>query len=108
MTYPDLPPIDSRPDIAEFGTAISFLTRLPSGHEGVRQPPTLAEAAWAFPLAGAVVGAISGLALILAYALGLTPLLAASIGVLVAVLLTGAMHEDGLADTVDGFGGGST
>ncbi len=108
MTYPDIPPIDSRPDIAEFGTALSFLTRLPSGQEGIRQPPTLAEAAWAFPLAGAVVGAISGLALILAYALGLTPLLAASIGVLVAVLLTGAMHEDGLADTVDGFGGGST
>jgi adenosylcobinamide-GDP ribazoletransferase len=108
MTFPDLPPVDSRPDIAEFGTAISFLTRLPGGPEGIRQPPTLAEAAWAFPLVGAVVGLIGGLAVILAYAIGLPPLLAATIGVLVAVLVTGAMHEDGLSDTIDGFGGGST
>lgn len=108
MTNHEPPPIDSRPDIAEFGTALSFLTRLPVGQGGVPQPPTLAEAAWAFPLAGAVVGALSGLALILAYVLGLPPLLAAAVGVLVGVLLTGAMHEDGLADTVDGFGGGST
>ncbi|MCC6982779.1 MAG: adenosylcobinamide-GDP ribazoletransferase [Bauldia sp.] len=108
MTFPDLPPGDSRPDIAEFGTALSFLTRLPGGPEGIRQPPTLAEAAWAFPLAGVVVGLLGGLALILAYLLGLPPLLAATVGVLVAVLVTGAMHEDGLADTIDGFGGGET
>jgi adenosylcobinamide-GDP ribazoletransferase len=108
MSFPDLPPGESRPDIAEFGTALSFLTRLPGGPEGIRQPPTLAQAAWAFPLAGAVVGAIGGLALIVAYALGLPPLLAATIGVLVGVLVTGAMHEDGLADTIDGFGGGAT
>jgi adenosylcobinamide-GDP ribazoletransferase len=108
MTLTEPPPTgDARPDIAEFGTAMAFLTRLPVGPD-VDRPPSLAEAAWAFPLVGAVVGAIAGLAVVLAYALGLPSLLAATLGVLTAVLVTGAMHEDGLADTVDGFGGGET
>lgn len=44
----------------------------------------------------------------LAYALGLAPLLCAVLTIAATLLVTGALHEDGLADTADGFGGGTT
>ena len=57
------------------------------------------------PLVGLVIGAFGGAALGLA-GHGLPPFLAAAICLLVMTLLSGAMHEDGLADMADGFGGG--
>ena len=67
-----------------------------------------AEALRALPLAGAAIGAIGALALTLSRALGLSPLVAAALGVAALVLVTGGLHEDGLADVADGFGGGAT
>lgn len=58
-----------------------------------------------FPLAGALVGALGATALALALALGLPPALAAPLGVAALIAATGALHEDGLADCADGFGG---
>ena len=58
------------------------------------------------PVAGAVIGALGGLILALASLLHLPTLPAAALAVTVLVLITGAFHEDGLADTADGFGGG--
>ena len=58
-----------------------------------------------------VVGALVGLAVAGVYAAALTvmpALLAAAIGVGAGVAATGALHEDGLADVADGFGGGRT
>ncbi len=95
---------------ADFRAALAFLTLAPAsapgGTGGTR--PNFRRGARAFPLVGAVVGLAGGLILILALRLGLSSLIAATLAVLATVLLTGALHEDGLADTADGFGGGDT
>ncbi len=68
----------------------------------------LAEIAWATPIAGALIGALGALALGLAVLLDLPPFLGAAFAVATLALATGALHEDGLADVADGFGGGQT
>jgi len=60
------------------------------------------------PIAGTLIGLPPALTLLGAAALGMGGLLAASLATLVAILTTGAMAEDGLADVADGFGGGHT
>lgn len=85
--------------------SLVFLTRLPMP----RLPndcPALAQAAWTFPLVGLVVGAVAGAILVGAESLGLPSTISAVLGVAAAVLVTGALHEDGLADVADGFWGG--
>lgn len=62
----------------------------------------------AVAIAGALLGCIGGLVFAAATTLGLPPLLASGLTILALVILTGALHEDGLADTVDGLGGGWT
>jgi adenosylcobinamide-GDP ribazoletransferase len=59
-------------------------------------------------LAGALIGALTGLVAAFLDATGLGPLLGASLTLGVSLLLTGALHEDGLADSADGLGGGAT
>ena len=88
-------------------TAIRFLTRIPIGRESELRTE-LAAAAWAFPFVGALLGVIGGAAFAAAIAIGLPTFLAALIALAAVVLATGALHEDGLADTADGLGGGST
>ncbi len=84
-------------------TAFGFLTRLPvPAADG-----SLAGAIRWFPLVGAVVGAIVGATLIGAAALVDAPL-AGAVAVTAGIVVTGALHEDGLGDTADGFGGGWT
>ncbi|MGE0563224.1 MAG: adenosylcobinamide-GDP ribazoletransferase [Pseudolabrys sp.] len=92
--------------IEDVRTCIGFLTRVPVS--AISKHGNLARASWAFPLAGLVVGAIGALVLWLAHKAGLPALVAATLAVAVTVLATGCLHEDGLADTADGFGGGAT
>ena len=66
----------------------------------------LADVVWAFPLVGGLVGALASLALLVGFQLGLHPLACGLIAVATQALVTGALHEDGLADVADGFGGG--
>jgi adenosylcobinamide-GDP ribazoletransferase len=85
--------------------AFTFLTRLPLGGLITHGQADLARTAPYFPAVGLVVGAAGAVAL----GLGLriwTPALAVIISVGATVLLTGAFHEDALADAFDGFGGG--
>lgn len=89
----------------ELRLAFMLLSRLPVG--AIRgETPALAASAWAWPLVGAVIGAISAALCGLALWLGLPPVMAATIALAASLLVTGAMHEDGLADVADGFGGG--
>ncbi|MCB1498494.1 MAG: adenosylcobinamide-GDP ribazoletransferase [Bauldia sp.] len=93
--------------IEDLRTSTAFLTRLPPDWIGspAQAMPDFRRAARVFPLVGALVGAVGGAVLLLAAWLHLPPLLAAGLAVLATVAFTGALHEDGLADTADGFGG---
>src|SRR5262249_12873429 len=68
----------------------------------------VARASWALPLAGLLIGLAGGAIYFLAHSVGLTAGPAAALALATTVLLTGALHEDGLADTADGVGGGRT
>jgi adenosylcobinamide-GDP ribazoletransferase len=85
-------------------TALAFFSRLP-----VKAPAgafDLRRSAAAWPLAGLVLAILPAALLWLGRLAGLPPLVAASLALALAAALTGAMHEDGLADAADGFGGG--
>jgi adenosylcobinamide-GDP ribazoletransferase len=61
-----------------------------------------------FSLAGALIGVVLAAALIGARHLQLPPLFASLFVTVLGLLMTGALHEDGIADVADGFGGGHT
>jgi adenosylcobinamide-GDP ribazoletransferase len=86
--------------------ATAFLTRLPVPWPADAAPDALARALRVSPAVGAAVGLAAGLVYLGAHAVGLPPTLAALLAVAAEILLTGALHEDGLADVADGFGGG--
>ncbi len=92
----------------EVSTGIHFLTRLPLPRTAAIAGGAVAQSVWAFPLAGVVVGLIGALVYALAHRLGLPPWPAATLAVAATLAATGCLHEDGLADTTDGFGGGDT
>ncbi len=113
------PPPDSGPDpirvpggsiwnplawLEDLRLALAFLTRLPI--RGDLAPRPLAAAVRCFPLVGVVVGLGGGLVYALGLKLGLPPLGAALFAIVATGLLTGALHEDGLADSADGLAGG--
>ena len=90
-----------------FATAVTFLTRLPLARWSYAEPRRLAQASVFFPLVGAIVAAIAAAAAWLSLQL-LPPALAPWCALAVAIAVTGGFHEDGLADTADGLGGGFT
>ncbi len=92
---------------SELVGAFMLLTRLPVAGLS-RVQPAMGACLWAYPLVGLVVGGIGAAVVWLAARLGLSPLLGAVLAVGAMVLATGGLHEDGLADTADGFGGGTT
>jgi adenosylcobinamide-GDP ribazoletransferase len=92
----------------ELRASLAFSTRLPLPRAMPRVSGALANAAWAFPLAGVLIGGVGAIVYALAQRLGLPTWPAAGLSVTATLLLTGALHEDGLADTVDAFGGGTT
>jgi adenosylcobinamide-GDP ribazoletransferase len=93
----------------DFKASTAFLTRLPADWlalDGAR--PDVRRAARVFPLVGALVGAVGGLTLVIATWLHIPMLVTAALAVMAMMIFTGGLHEDGLADTIDGFGGGAT
>jgi adenosylcobinamide-GDP ribazoletransferase len=84
--------------------AVSFLTRVPVGRLVDVDGATVARAAPLYPLVGAGIGALAGVAVDVARG-PLPPFAAAVAGLAVLALVTGAMHLDALADTADALGG---
>ena len=84
---------------------MGLLTRLPIS-VGRQAAARGAQSAWAYPLVGVVVGAIAALAAATALSVTGSAAVAAGFALIAMAASTGALHEDGLADTVDGFWGG--
>src|SRR5437763_1381193 len=83
-----------------------FCTRPPFVHPVPMRGEGVARASGALPLAGALVGGIGARVWGAGYHLGLPSLPAAALSLAATAAVTGCLHEDGFADTVDGFGGG--
>lgn len=90
-------------ELRRLATAVMFLTRLPTGSLGSGDPAELVHATRYFPLVGLIIGMLLAASLAV-----LQQLLPASVAValmlLLSVRLTGAFHEDGLADVADSAG----
>lgn len=94
----------ARERTAELAASFGLLTRVPVNYLNLPDVRT-ADAVWAFPLAGAAVGALGGAVYWLAFAVGCPPALGAIFALAAMVAVTGALHEDGLADFADGLAG---
>ena len=92
---------------AELVAAATLLTRLPVARLARSHPPA-ASCVWAYPIVGLMVGALGAAVLSVLLAFGAPRAVAAAWAVLATVVVTGGLHEDGLADTADGLGGGRT
>ena len=90
-----------------FLVALQFLTRIPVPSVDDFEAAMIDRSAKYFPLVGGLVGAICG-AVILAANTVLPQPLPVIFGLAAGIAVTGAFHEDGLADTADGLGGGLT
>lgn len=87
----------------DLALGFGLLTRIPVPFVEGR---SVAGAAWSWPVVGALVGGLGGLVAAVAAGMGLGPTVAAALAVTAGIVLTGALHEDGLADCADGFWGG--
>jgi len=94
--------------VADLRMAASFVTILPVVSSKPAADGAIARATWALPVAGLLVGLGGALVYKVASRLGLAPNLAALLALATTAFITGALHEDGLADTADGLGGGRT
>jgi adenosylcobinamide-GDP ribazoletransferase len=93
---------------ADLGVALSFYSRLPIGTAARVEGTAIARASWAAPVVGAGIGGCGALTYWIAHAAGMPPLVGAALALAATAVLTGCLHEDGLADTADGLGGGAT
>lgn len=94
--------------VDDLRAAFMLLTRLPVWSAKDGGAPNLSRSAWAYPLVGTLVGSIGGATLLASEAIGINIAVSVLIMMTAMTLATGAFHEDGLADTVDGIGGGWT
>ncbi len=87
--------------------ALMFFTRIPVPSLPDFREEDLTNAARWFPAVGLLIGAIQ-VAVLIGAALVLPPVAAALLALAAGLMATGAFHEDGLADSFDGLGGGYT
>lgn len=91
----------------DIALCLVFFTRLPLPAFDFRER-TLGEAIWAAPLVGVAVGVLAGLTFVITLMLGVPVPVAAALAIAAGMLVTGCLHEDGLSDVADGFGGGKS
>lgn len=84
------------------------LTRIPLPPSALPEEISVSDASRFFPIIGGVIGLIGGIVMMFAAWLSFSPMIVAIFGLLTMAVVTGALHEDGLADTIDGLGGGQT
>lgn len=94
-----------RQPLTGFCTALQFLTRLPVPARTDFRQDDLAKSALFFPLIGLLIGA-GGLAVHFVAARHVSPSVSTVLILIYLILITGALHEDALADAADAFGGG--
>jgi adenosylcobinamide-GDP ribazoletransferase len=92
----------------DVGDAFRFFTRAPVGRPSREARLDINRLAWAAPVAGAAVGLSGAIVLARASLVGLPGFVRAALAIGALIAATGALHEDGLADVADGFGGGAT
>lgn len=89
-------------------SAATLLTRIPLPIDHARAGARGARAAWAYPVVGACLGAWTGLIAALLTVVGVDVGVSAGAALAINLAITGALHEDGLADAADGLGGGAS
>ena len=95
--------------LIDFFASLMFFTRIPINWSYFSdEAPDLTRAAWSFPLVGFIVGALSGSIGEIFILINIPTFLSCSIAIAFSLLITGAFHEDGLADMADGFGAGGS
>ncbi|MER9135519.1 adenosylcobinamide-GDP ribazoletransferase [Mesorhizobium sp. M0830] len=99
--------LSPRQVLDDIALCLVFFTRLPLPVFDFRGR-SLAAAIWAAPAAGLVVGLIGAIVFATAERFGLAMAPAAALAVAATLLTTGCLHEDGLSDVADGFGGGKS
>ena len=87
-------------------TSLALLTRVPLPSFLFSDGVSTDRAVWAFPVVGALIGVAVWALLSLLSGFGFHPFAVAVVVVAAGLLITGALHEDGLADVADGLGGG--
>lgn len=96
--------------LADIAGLVRFYSRLPipavSADDRPEAMPQFDRAVVVLPIAGLIIAAPAAIVLGGSHGLGLPALLCAVMALAVLIVTTGALHEDGLADTADGFGGG--
>src|SRR5258708_7470910 len=97
-----------RQGAAELNIWVIFLTRMPLAAPTAILKGDVSRALWAAPAVGSAVGAVGAAVYWLVHLLHVPDLPAAALAIAATVAATGALHEDGLADVADGFGGGAT
>ncbi|WP_192180944.1 adenosylcobinamide-GDP ribazoletransferase [Mesorhizobium amorphae] len=99
--------LSPRQILDDIALCLVFFTRLPLPVFDFRGR-SLAAAIWAAPVAGLAVGLIGAVVYATAERFGLAMGPAAALALAATLLTTGCLHEDGLSDVADGFGGGKT
>ena len=95
--------------VLDFFATLMFFTRIPVKWSYFsKKAPDLTRASWSFPSVGFLVGILSGGVGDILIKVGLPVFLSCVIAIIISVILTGAFHEDGLADTADGLGAGGS
>ena len=87
---------------------IVFLTRIPAPPWPKASSYKISECSWGFPIAGVLVALIGGIAFSFCSWLNLPSLVSGLVAIVTMTIATGGLHEDGLADFVDGIFGGET